>query len=267
MTLFADEPVAPPVGATVRVRMVVAYDGRPFHGFAPNPGVKTVGGTLVTTLERILGHPVTISCAGRTDSGVHGWGQVVTFDAREEDLDLDRLQRSVNKICGPSVVVRAADVVPPTFDARHSALARCYRYTVLNRPVPDPFLAATAWHVEEPLDLATMRLGCDPLIGEQDFSSFCRVPKGVDHYTMVRRVVDARWHDLGDGVLRFDIEASSFCQQMVRAIVGLLVDVGRGRRRAGDVAAVLRAHDRSAASPLAPPHGLVLWEVRYPPEV
>ena len=108
-----------------------------------------------------------------------------------------------------------------------------------------------------------MRLGCDPLIGEHDFTSLCKVPRGVPSYSMVRTVHDARWHDLGDGLLRFDIEASSFCQQMVRSIVGLLVDVGRGRARAGDVAAILRAGDRSLVRTVAPPDGLVLWEVVY----
>ena len=119
--------------------------------------------------------------------------------------------------------------------------------------------------MEEPLDLPAMRLACDPLIGEHDFTSFCRVPRGVDSYSMVRRVIDAAWEDLGDGVLRFEIEASSFCQQMVRAVVGLMVDIGRGRRRAGDVSSVLAARDRSKGSNLAPPHGLCLWEVTYPP--
>jgi tRNA pseudouridine38-40 synthase len=137
---------------------------------------------------------------------------------------------------------------------------------VLNRPVPDPFLARYAWHVEQPLDLHAMRLGCDPLIGEHDFTSFCRRPKkpsGVAEPTMMRRVLDATWVDLGDGVLRFDITASAFCQQMVRSVVGTLVETGTGRKRAGDVRGILEARDRSRAGELAPPHGLVLWHVAY----
>jgi tRNA pseudouridine38-40 synthase len=245
--------------------MTVAYDGTGFSGFAPNPGVKTVGGVLRTSLERILRHKVPITCAGRTDAGVHGWGQVITFDA-EEGIELDRIVRSLNLMCGPSIVVRDAAVVDTSFDARRSATARCYRYTVLNTPFANPLLANTVWHVPDPLDLAAMRLGCDPLIGTHDFSSFCRRPKVADDVeppSMVREVRDARWLDLGDGVLRFDIEASSFCQQMVRAIVGTLVDVGLGKRTAGDVRGILEARQRSAASGVAPPQGLVLWEVRY----
>ena len=117
--------------------------------------------------------------------------------------------------------------------------------------------------MHRPLALPALQLACDPLIGENDFTSFCRVPRGVDNFTMVRRVIDAQWIDLGDGVLRFEIEASSFCQQMVRAVVGFLVDVGRGRRKAGELAGVIAARDRALASSLAPAHGLCLWEVRY----
>ena len=266
MSLFdLDDLPAAPQGPLVRVRLTVAYDGRSFHGIAPNHGVRTVGGTLIEALERILRVSVRLSMAGRTDAGVHAWGQVVSFDAPAEGLDLEALQRSLNKLCGPAISVREAAVVDDGFDARHSAVGRRYRYTVLNRPVGDPFLAGTAWHVEHPLDLAVLRLACDPLIGEHDFSSFCRkprVPDGVG-YSMVRRVRDARWLDLGDGVLRFDIEASAFCQQMVRSIVGTLVEVGLGKRRAGDVRGILAARDRRLAGEPAPAHGLCLWEVLY----
>jgi tRNA pseudouridine38-40 synthase len=268
LTLFEPEEVETggPEGPLVRVRLLVAYDGTDFAGVAPNPGVKTVGGQLITSIERVLRHPVRITVAGRTDAGVHAWGQVVTFDAREEGLDLDALVRSVNRMCAPAIVVREASIEPDTFDARHSAIARRYRYTIVNRPFPDPFLRFTAWHVDQPLDLATMRLACDPLFGEHDFTSFCRkpkVPEGVA-WTHVRRILDARWHDLGDGILRFDIDATAFCQQMVRSIVGTLVDVGLGKKKAGDMAAIIRGRDRALAGQPAPACGLVLWEVVYP---
>ena len=205
-----------------------------------------------------------LSIGGRTDAGVHAWGQVVSFDVEADDVDLARLRRSVNSQLGPRIVVREACVAPPDFSARHSALARRYRYTVLNRPVPDPFLAATSWHVEAPLDLGALRLSCDPLIGEHDFTSFCREPKGVPHFSMVRRVTDARWHGLGDGVLRFDIEASSFCQQMVRSVVGTMVAMGTGRLTAGEMTGILGAKVRAAGGRVAPAHGLCLWQIVYP---
>jgi tRNA pseudouridine38-40 synthase len=267
VTLFDPESIVTsgPSGPLVRVRMVVAYDGTGFSGIAPQPGVRTVGGVLGAALERVLRHDVQLTVAGRTDAGVHAWGQVVSFDARADGLDLLALQRSLNKVCGPAITVRSIDVVAEGFDARHSARSRRYRYTVLNTPVPNPFHAATAWHVVEPLDLRALRLGCDPLIGEHDFSSFCRkprVPDGVE-FSMVRKVLDARWLDLGEGLLRFDVEATAFCQQMVRAMVGMLVDVGLGRRTAADVRAAVVGQDRALAGRLAPPHGLCLWEVAY----
>jgi tRNA pseudouridine38-40 synthase len=249
----------------VRVRMTVAYDGSEFHGFAAQAtDVPTVAGTLIRALERRLGHPVALVGAGRTDAGVHAWGQVVSFDAALDGFDPQRLQDSLNRALAPTVVVRSVEVAPPGFDARRWARSRRYRYTVLNRRVPDPFLAATTWHVSEPLDLGALRLACDPLIGEHDFTSFCRRPrKTAREVSMTRRVVDARWVRVDDELLQFEIEASSFCHQMVRALVGFHVAVGTGRRRAGEMASVLRACDRSAAPHLAPPHGLCLWEVRY----
>ena len=246
--------------------MTVAYDGGGFRGFAFQEGVPTVGGTLTAALEQSLRHPVTLVCAGRTDAGVHAWGQVVSFDTPSEGFDPVRLQRSLNSVLAPAIVVRQVAPAEPGFSARRSAVARRYRYTVLNRPVPDPFLAATTWHVEEPLDLAALRLACDPIIGEHDFSSFCRVPRRDPGATLVRRVIDARWLDLGDGLLRFDIASSSFCHQMVRALTGTMVSMGLGKRRAGEMAGILRARSRAAAPQLAPARGLCLWEVEYPPE-
>ena len=266
MTLFSEEagaeaPGAVTVAPTVRMRLLVAYDGSGFHGFALQLGVRTVGGAIAAALERYLRHTVELTCAGRTDAGVHAWGQVVSFDARA-DLDVEALQRSLNRALRPAVVVREAGVAAAGFDARRSATGRVYRYTVRNDPVADPFSAGTAWHVPQPLDLNAMRLAADPLIGEHDFSSFCRrAPNGG---SLVRRVRDARWLDLGGGMLRFDIEASSFCQQMVRSMVGTLVEVGLGKRRAGEMATVVRSGSRSAAGQLAPAHGLCLWEVHYP---
>ena len=247
-----------------RVRMTIAYDGTGFHGFSQNLDVRTVGGELARALETVLRQPVNLIVAGRTDRGVHAWGQVVHFDVAGPEPDPLSLQRHLNSMLGPAIVVRAAEVAPEGFNARRSAVARRYRYTVLNRLVADPFLAKTTWHVTDPLDLAALRLACDPIIGEHDFSSFCRVPKRIPDASLVRLVYDARWCDLGDGLLRFDIDASSFCQQMVRALVGTMVAMGLGRQRAGEMAGILRARTRSVANHIAPARGLCLWEVVYP---
>ncbi len=253
---------APP---TVRVRMTVAYDGSGFHGFAAQAtDVPTVAGILTQAIGRRVGHPVELVAAGRTDAGVHAWGQVVSFDAALDASETDRLRDSLNRALAPAIVVRSVEIASPEFDARRSARSRRYRYTVLNRHVPDPFLAGTAWHVTRPLDLGALRLACDPLIGEHDFTSFCRRPRRTHReVSMTRRVLDARWIRVSDEVLRFEIEASSFCHQMVRSVVGFHVAVGTGERKAGEMASVLRACNRAAVPHLAPPHGLCLWEVRY----
>ncbi|MHB8671554.1 MAG: tRNA pseudouridine(38-40) synthase TruA [Acidimicrobiales bacterium] len=258
-------PPPGPDGPSVCVRMTVAYDGSGFRGFAAQPAVKTVGGHLTSALQRILRHPLRLTCAGRTDAGVHAWGQVVSFRAATERFDPVALQRSLNRMLGPAIVVRAVAAAEDGFDARRSALSRTYRYTVLNREVPDPFLAGVSWHVEAPLDLKALRLACDPLLGEHDFSSFCRAaPAGAgEGGSLVRRVLDARWEALGEDLVRFEVTATSFCQQMVRALVGTAVEMGEGRRRPGEMAAILRAADRARAGNLAPPHGLCLWSVAY----
>ncbi len=254
---------------TRRARLTVAYDGTDFHGFAEQKSARTVMGELRAALEKIVRQPVEPVCAGRTDAGVHGWGQVVSLDL-PANTDLAGLQRRVNKLCAPAIAVRdAAWCADPEFSARFSATYRHYHYHVLNAPEPNPFWARTAWHVIEPLRLWAMNLACDPLIGEHDFSSFCRKPKvadAADEPSMTRRVISAQWREVaGDvpGLLRFEIRANAFCHQMVRSIVGTLVDVGLGKLHAGDVRGILVARDRNSAGRVAPPHGLVLWEVGY----
>jgi len=249
----------------VRVRLLVAYDGTDFHGFAEQPGHRTVAGVLREAIEKVVRQPVELTCAGRTDRGVHAWGQVVSLDV-PAGADLEGLHRSLLKLCGPAVVVRDVAEAAPDFDARFSARARTYRYTVLNRAVPDPFLTRTAWHVPQPLDLELLTLACDPFLGEHDFTAFCRRPKpGPDGQpvSLVRRVLRAGWTDLGEGVLRFEITATAFCHQMVRSVVGTVVAAGHGQVRAGDILGILRARDRARAAPIAPPQGLCLWHVEY----
>jgi tRNA pseudouridine38-40 synthase len=246
-----------------KVKLVVAYDGTDFSGFAPQrgqPGVRTVGGLLEDAIGKILRHPVELACAGRTDAGVHAWGQVVSFPS-EPGLDPTRLQSAVSSMLGPEVVIRDAALAPPTFSARHSAQWRHYRYTIVNRRVADPFRDRFTWWVPESLDLRALRLAADPFVGAHDFASFCR--KGPEGSSTERNVLESRWVDEGEGVLRYEIRANAFCWQMVRSIVGTLVDVGAGRRRPGDVMAIIRACDRDAAGPVAPPRGLSLWEVGY----
>ena len=266
MTLFEDLPDATaPSGPSLRVRMLVAYDGSGFRGFAVQPGQKTVGGALTEAISKVVQSPVELTCAGRTDAGVHAWGQVIHADV-PEGTDLERLHRSLLKLLGPSIVVRTVEAVAPDFDARFSARSRTYRYRVHTGELPDPFTAHLAWHVPAELDRTLLDLACDPFVGVHDFSAFCRRPKvGPDEEpkSLVRRVLRAGWEDLGDHHLRFEIEANAFCHQMVRSIVGTVVAAGQGTLRPGDITGILRSGQRAKAAPIAPGHGLTLWKVDY----
>ena len=252
----------------IRVRLLVAYDGSGFRGFAPNPGVATVGGTLAAALRRVLGHPVSLTCAGRTDAGVHARGQVISFDAINGGIVPGKLQASLNGLCGPAIVVREVEVADDGFDARFDAVSRTYRYRILNTPLADPLRRLDSWHVSAPLDVAAMSAAAETLEGEHDFASFCRRKTAIGdrgHHveaSRVRRVLATRW-ERDDDMIWFEIAAGSFCQQMVRSIVGTLVEVGCGEIPASDIPAVIEARDRDAAGPVAPPHGLTLWSVGY----
>ncbi len=266
----------------VRWRLRVAYDGSAFHGFAAQAGQRTVGGVLGEALGRVIRAPVSLTCAGRTDSGVHATDQVVHFDipaGAAAGLDPAAVLKSCNSQLAPSVAVLEAGPVGADFDARRSATARRYRYLVVNAPVADPLLAGLAWHVADPLDLRSMAATADALLGEHDFRAFCRrVPGTSAEEPILRRVTDTRWTEVSADrapgptpalvpavgrLLAFEIEANAFCHQMVRSLVGTLVDVGRGRKRASDMVWVLRSADRRQASQPAPPHGLTLVAVSY----
>jgi tRNA pseudouridine38-40 synthase len=239
-------------------RLDVAYDGTAFRGYARNQGVRTVQGELEEVLARMVGHPVDTVVAGRTDAGVHARHNVVAFTVPDA-LDAGRLARSVTSLLGPEIVASAASEVPESFNPRFDAVARLYRYTIDHGPVPDPLLRWTAWHVPDPLDVVAMQQAAAAFVGEQDFASLCRKAEGR---STVRRVDRAVWRSEA-GLLVFEVEGSSFCHQMVRSMVALCVAAGRGRLEAGAIPGILAARDRNAARGAAPPHGLMLWEVKF----
>ena len=241
-------------------RLDLSYDGSGFRGYAANAGVRTVQGCLEEALALVLRHPVETTVAGRTDAGVHARGQVVSF-AVPEALDPARLQRSLNRLLAPEVVARAAAEAPEGFDARRSAVSRTYRYLIDDGPVPDPARRWTTWHFDTPLDEAAMARAAGAFLGEHDFASLCRAVEGA---STVRRVVAAAWWREPDGLLVFEVKASAFCHQMVRSMVALCVEAGRGRLDPAAVPGILEARDRHAARGVVPPHGLTLWEVGYP---
>ncbi len=239
-------------------RIDLAYDGSAFRGYAANPGVRTVQGELEEVLAAVLQQEVSTVVAGRTDAGVHARGQVVSFSV-EVAIDPARVQRAVNKRLAPEVVVTAATEAADDFSARFAARSRTYRYFVDDAGVPDPARRWRAWHVPGPLDVDAMNQAAAHFIGEHDFASLCRAAEGK---TTIRMVNTAAWWR-ENGAVVFEVNAAAFCHQMVRSLVALCVEVGRGRLGAEEVPAIIDARDRNAARGAAPPSGLALWSVEY----
>ena len=250
-----------------KMKATVAYDGSGFHGFAINEDVRTVAGDIEHALLTIFREPITITCAGRTDKGVHGRGQVISFDVPDDAVvDPSRIEKSINGLCRPHIVVRDVVVAGDDFNARFSAQWRRYRYQVLTSPQPDPLRITTAWHVWNPLDLDAMNQAAAHLVGEHDFTSFCKrvkVAEGEPEKSMTRRVLEAQWRSGDDDVIEFWVQATAFCHQMVRSFVGTLVDVGSGKIEPDAIPAIIEAKDRTRAGQVAPPQGLTFWEVAY----
>lgn len=240
------------------VKLVLAYDGTGFRGWARQRRVRTVQGVLEDALSTVLRFSPILSVAGRTDAGVHARGQVVSFSL-DEPVPLSRLQGSVNGMLAPEVVVLAASSAPDGFDARRSATAREYRYRIDTGPVPDPFAARFVWHRPGHLSAARMRSGARLLVGRHDFASFCRAPEAGGTVRDLQRLAVSRRGSRLEVLAR----ANAFCHQMVRSLVGTLVAVGEGRLEPDAIPAILRAADRNAAGPVAPPHGLTLERAIY----
>jgi tRNA pseudouridine38-40 synthase len=239
------------------LRLDLAYDGSGFRGFARQPRIRTVEGVLVDALELVLRRRPQLSVAGRTDAGVHAEGQVVSFEA---DEDPERVQRALNGILAPEVVVVLARRAPEGFDARRSATGREYRYRIRTAGLPDPFTARYEWHRPGEYRLSAMRRAASLLEGEHDFRSFCRAPK--DGSPTVRRL-DRLSVRRDSDLLFVRARANSFLHQMVRSLVGTLVGVGEGRMDPESMPEILEARSRAAAGPIAPPDGLVLVRVHY----
>lgn len=239
------------------VRLTLAYDGTDFRGWARQGGQRTVQGVLELALQRVGGEVPRLSVAGRTDAGVHARGQVVSLPA---DADPLRIQRAVNGLLAPEVVVLDARAAPEGFDARHSATAREYRYRIDLGPFPDPFTARYVWHRPGELSLGSMRAAARYLLGEHDFASFCRRPEGERSTVRTLQRLSVSRH--GDRIV-ITARANAFLHQMVRSLVGTLLDVGEGRIAPDDIPAIIGARDRSRAGRVAPPQGLTLERVVY----
>jgi len=248
------------------LRLLVAYDGTSFRGFAESDGVRTVEAALRGAIERVVRQRVELVVGGRTDAGVHGWGQVVNGFV-PSGTDLFRLASSINGLLRPEISVRELEWVDDAFSSRFSATSRTYRYDVWNDRSPNPLMAQRVWHVGPPVGVDAMNAAATSLLGDHDFASFCRRQKaapGHDPPSMRRVLHAAAWTRVDDTpLLRFEITASSFCHQMVRSIVGTLVDIGLGRLATEAVPGIVEARDRNTAGQVAPPTGLTLWHIGF----
>jgi tRNA pseudouridine38-40 synthase len=242
-----------------RYRAIVAYDGTDYCGFQKQaPSQPTIQGELEGALSDIAASPVTVTGAGRTDSGVHALGQVVSFNIAWRH-DEEALLRATNAHLPDDIALTAVSVAAPSFHPRFDARRRAYEYHVYNRPVRNPLQRRYSWHVHRPLDLQAMNAAAAAICGTHDFATFGQAPQGEN---TVRHVFHAAWRDQGH-CLVFDIEGNAFLYRMVRSIVGTLRAVGHGERTVEDFVTSLQAADRSLAATTAPPHGLFLASVTY----
>ena len=257
----------------MRIRIDLSYDGSDFHGWAAQPGLRTVQGEVHRALATALRLPqVWVTCAGRTDTGVHARGQVIHLDVEEAVLlasagraqlpPAEALVRKLNGILDPDVRVHAARVVPDAFDARFSALWRRYAYRVADGPAAyDPLTRNHVLHWPRPLDLGAMNLAAADLLGLNDYTSFCKAREGA---TSIRRVERLAWERDARGVATMTVLADAFCHSMVRALVGCLLAIGEGRRDVAWAGEMLARATRSSDIHIASARGLTLEEVGYP---
>jgi tRNA pseudouridine38-40 synthase len=257
----------------VRLRLDLAYDGSDFHGWAAQPGLRTVQGLLEAALAQVLRlEAAPVTCAGRTDAGVHARGPVAHLDTSEDVLEAVRgrgtaaavevLARRLNGVLPDDLRVRSVAVAAEGFDARFSAIWRRYAYRIADHPrMLDPLRRGWVLAWPRTLDLDAMNEASTPLVGEHDFAAFCRRREGA---TTVRRLLDLSWGRDEQGLAVATVRADAFCHNMVRALVGCLLAVGEGRRPASWPAQVLAAGVRDAGVTVVQPHGLVLEEVAYP---
>ncbi len=245
----------------VRLRLDLAYDGGRFHGWAAQPGLRTVQGEIEAAIRTVLrlDAPARLTVAGRTDTGVHARGQVAHVDL--DDVDPSVLTRRLQRVLPPDIAIHGVREAPTGFDARFSALERRYVYRLCDA-VPDPLTRHTVVAVRKPLDVDAMNAAATPLVGEHDFASFCKKRDGATTIRELRELTSVR----ADGRIETTVRADAFCHSMVRALMGALVAVGEGRHEATWTGVVLAGLARDPRVRVMPAHGLTLEAVSYPPD-
>lgn len=237
----------------------VAYDGTGYCGWQLQPNAQTVEGVLNEALTRLLGEPVTVIGASRTDSGVHSLGNVAVFDT-DTRIPAEKISYALNQRLPDDIVVQESCEVASDFHPRHCDSTKTYEYKILNREFPLPTVRRDTYFYHRALDAARMQAAADRLVGTHDFASFCAAHAQVE--TTVRTVYGCEVLCEGD-LIRIRVTGAGFLYNMVRIIAGTLIEVGAGAREPEEITAILQAHDRSAAGPTAPAHGLTMIGIKY----
>ena len=239
------------------IKLTLEYDGTDFVGWQHQENGRSIQETVETGLAQILQTKIRIVGAGRTDSGVHARGQVASFRT-ESSVHCDALLRSLNGVLPNDVVILNAEEAPEDFNARYSAKTRHYQYVISTKPTA--LGRRFEWSMGYKLDVELMNRVTEGITGERDFTSFCKAESEVEHHRC--RIVDAHWMK-GNSTILFDITADRFLHGMVRALVGTMVEIGRGYRPEDQFAEILNGRNRRLAGMAAPPHGLFLMDVTY----
>jgi tRNA pseudouridine38-40 synthase len=240
------------------VRLDIEYDGAGFRGWARQPGRRTVQGVLEAALAQVLREEIQLTVAGRTDTGVHALGQVASFDT-EATLPPD-LARNLNGVSPEDVTLRGAEAVADGFNARFDARSRSYLYRVATRKAPSPFERGRSLPWPHGVDRKALDACAAALLGTHDFTAF--TPTQTDHVRFERDVFAASWRDDGE-ILAFRITADAFMRNMVRALVGTMLEVAGERRTVESFTALLEGAHRTEGGDTAPPHALYLEGVSY----
>ncbi|WP_226679313.1 tRNA pseudouridine(38-40) synthase TruA [Mesobacillus jeotgali] len=247
-----------------RIKCTISYDGTGFSGYQVQPGKRTVQGELEKALEKMnKGASIRVSASGRTDAGVHARGQVIHFDTTLE-IEPARWHTALNSLLPVDIAVLSVDIAKPDFHARFDAVGKEYRYFLLPSKHRDPFQRNYAYQFQYELNFDAMREASKQLLGTHDFTSFCSAKTEVEDRVRTLKEIDF-YED--NGLLVFRFVGDGFLYNMVRILVGTLLEVGTGRRDADTMHHLLAEQDRTIAGKTAPGHGLCLWKVYYDEEM